>query len=403
MNWSTSVFAMLLLGIFCQSLYAQIDAAPSVQTQVDRANIQRQISLLGDADPVTRQKAQAELQRIGPPAIEELKQAAKFETTLDYETQIAAARILETIQDEIAIEKTDQFVQGKTSLPGWQAFAKFAGDTPASRSLFRDIYLRNRSELNKVLSAPAGSTPISHAQLIKLFESSELEQVCFGMFLLARQQTQENTSQIDSGSPLSPGIPSQGQLEKLLNIIALPTSPLSKLSTDVTPVALLVKAIIETAPTEYSILNQKLEVVKRINSPEIGPLLVEFAIPENPTVVRAMAIAHAVKIGDAKTFADLRTYVNDATVVGQFLTVDTQPDAQASDDEQANQVISEVQIRDLVLLGQLRLAGKAHADFGFIPEAVNVNNDVVDIKLAGFKNEQDRQKGFESFESSNQQ
>ena len=133
---------MLLLGIFCQSLYAQIDAAPSVTTQVDPANIQRQISLLGNADPVTRQNAQAELQRIGPPAIEELKQAAKFETTLDYETQIAAARILETIQDEIAIEKTDQFVQGKTSLPGWQAFAKFAGGTPESRSLFRNIYLR---------------------------------------------------------------------------------------------------------------------------------------------------------------------------------------------------------------------------------------------------------------------
>ena len=58
-------------------------------------------------------------------------------------------------------------------------------------------------------------------------------------------------------------------------------------------------------------------------------MLVDFAIPENPTVVRAMAIAHAIKIGDAKTFADLRPYINDDTVVGQFLTADTRPDAQS--------------------------------------------------------------------------
>ena len=401
-HWAAVAFAILASTIFCQTLLAQIKTSQPSQAQVDPATIQRQIALLGDADPTVRKKAQTELRRIGTTAVGELEKAAKFKSTLDYETQIAAAKILESIRDEVAISKADFFVGGKTSLPGWQAFKEFTGDTPASRALYRDIYLGSRSELSNELGPLADANRVSYAQLKNLFESPELEKVCLGMFLLASQQTQQNAAQNDAELPFLHERPSQQQLAHLLNALIGRTSPLPKLRTGIEPAALLVRAVIETAPQEYPILSRKLAVIQQINSPEIGPLLIQFATPENPTIVRALAIAHAIKIGDDKTFAQLQTYLNDNTVVGKFLADSTAPAKETSKEEPVKRLIAEVQIRDLVLLGNLRLAEQAHADFGFNPEAVDVSDNKVDIKQAGFTNDDDRKKAFGSYQSSEQ-
>ena len=402
LNWTTLGFVIALATMLCRPLPAQTGTNQTTQPQIDSTNIQLQIALLGDVDPTTRQKAQAELRRMGAAAIDELDKAAKFETTLDYETQTAAVKILESIKDEIALEETNKFVHGKTTLLGWDAFKEFAGDTPESRSLFRDIYLRNRSELTKAMRPSSDGNLISYLQLSRLFASPDLEQVCFGMFLLARQQIQQNTAQSESELPLLRGRHSEKQLEDLLRALTRPTSPLTKLRTNIKPSAKLVRAIIETAPQEHPILQLKLALVQQFNSPEIGPLLVEFAKPKTPSVVRALAIAHAIKIGDAETFTPLKSYLNDNTVVGQFLTGDAEIADPTSKNEPTDQLVSEVRIRDIVLLGDLRLNGKAHADFGFDPEAVNISTNVVDIKRAGFTNDLDRKNAFKLYQPSSQ-
>ena len=373
-----------------------------MQTDVDSASIQREISRLGDADPAIRLTAQAELLRLGAVAIEELENAAKFKTTLDYETQIAAAKILESIRETIAIEETDKFVVGKADLDGWPAFEKITGDSPESRSLFRDIYLRNRSELIRALRPTTDGNLVSYDQLRGLFESPDLEQACFGMFLLARQQTLQNEAQSNAEIPFLAERPSEVQLEHLFSEIARPASPLTKLRTEIVPVSLLVRAIVETIPQDQPVLNAKLRLVSQINSPEIGPLLVKFASPENPTVVRAMAIAHAIKIGDAQTFAQLQPYLNDDTVVGKYLSDNTESAGQPSKDDPANRSIDAVQIRDLVLLGNLRLAEQDHADFGFNPDAINVSSNKVNLKRAGFSSDENRKRAFERSQSSSQ-
>ena len=401
-NWTTLVFAIALTTIFCRPLSAQVDTSQSTQTQVDPASIQRQIALLGDTDPSVRKKAQDELRQLGSVAIGELEKAAKFQTTRDYETQIAAAKILESIRDEIAINETDNFVRGKTTLPGWQTFEKYAGSSPESRSLFRDIYLRNRTELTRALRPSNAGNFASYGELRKLFESLDLEQACFGLFLLAHQQTQQNAAQSDAElSPLYER-PSQQQLMHLLNALARTTSPLTKARSDIEPAAKLVRAVIETAPPDYPILSRKLALVQQINSSEIGPLLVKFAASENPTVVRALAIAHAIKIGDAATFAELQSYLNDNAVVGSFLTAETDDADKKSKDKPAKQLITTVQIRDIVLLGNLRLAGKDHTDFGFDAKAVKTSGKGVDVKQAGFINNEDREKAFDRYQASSQ-
>jgi len=392
------VLTIVMLALYCRPLPAQTGADQSTQPQVEPATIQSAISRLGDAAPSIRQNAQEKLRQIGPAAIEELEKAAKFETTLDYETQIAAAKILELIREKIAIEETDKFVRGETSLLGWQAFAKFTGDNPESRSLFRDIYLKNQPAITNAIR-PDTKNAVSYGLLRELFESSNLEQVCLGMFLLAHQQTEQNAAHSDTEPTFLHDRPSELQLAHLLSSCARQTSPLSKLRTNVTPVALLVRAVIETAPKEQLVLNRKLELMQVIKSPAIGPLLIKFAAPENPTVVRALTIAHAIKIGDADTFGRLQTYLNDDTVVGQYL----KPNTAETKDEPASQLIIEVQIRDIVLLGNLQLAGETPTDFGFPPEAINAGGNKVDIKRTGFSSDKDRKQAFERFQSSKQQ
>ena len=398
-----SAFALVtvFVALFCRPLAAQVDTNQPTQTEVDPANIERQISRLGDADPSIRLAAQAELLRLGAAAIGGLEKAATFKTTLDYETQIAATKILASIRDTVAIEKTDKFIQGKATLTGWPAFEKSVGDSPESRSLFRDIYLRNRTEITKALRPTADGNLVSYDELRPLLESPDLEQVCWGMFLLARQQKLQNEAQRKSELPLLPERLSKMELEQLLNTLALPTSPLTKLRTEIVPVTLLVRAIIETAPPEHPVISAKLNLVSQINSPEIGALLVQFATPENPIVVRALAITHAIKIGDAKNFAQFQPYLNDDTVIGKFLA-NSEFAEQASNDEPADRAINEVQVRDLVLLGNLRLADKAHTDFGFNLEAVNMSNNKIDIRRAGFANNKDREQAFERYQSSTQ-
>ena len=304
-NRISIILAIALATIFCRPLVAQIDTEQLAQAKVDPEIIQREISRLGDTNPTIRLAAQGKLLQFGAAAVKELENAAEFKTTLDYETQVAAARILESIQESIAIDETNKFVNGKTTLESWPAFAKFVGDSPESRSLFRDIYLRNRSELARALRPTADGNLVSYGELKDLFESPDLAQACFGMFLLARQQTLQNEAQSNSEIPFLADRPSEIQLENLLSAIARPTSPVTKLRTEISPVTLLVRAIIETAPREHPALRSKLYLVEQINSPEIGPLLIKFAAPENPTVIRAMAISHAIKIGDAQTLRSI--------------------------------------------------------------------------------------------------
>ena len=412
------VLAIVVVTIFCQPLTAQTSVSQSKQTEADPATIQRAISQLGDPAPFVRRNAQQELRNFGAAAIEELEKAAKFETTVDYETQIAATKILELIREKVAIEETDKFVRGETDkfvleetdkfnrgetlLLGWQAFKKFTGDTPESRSLYRDIYLKNRSELTKALR-PTANNAVSYGQLLKLFESPKLEQVCLGMFLLASQQQQQNAAQGDAELPFLHERPSEQQLSHLLSSCARQSSPLTNLRTNIEPVALLIRAVLETAPKEHPIYYRKLSVIQQIKSPVIGPLVVEFAAPENPTVVRALAIAHAIKIGDAEIFNQLNTYLNDDTVVGKFLAANTVEAQETTNDDPASQLINEVQIRDIVLLGNLQLAGKTPTDFGFSSDAINAGGNKVDIKRTGFSNDQDRKQAFERYQSLNGQ
>ena len=61
-----------------------------------------------------------------------------------------------------------------------------------------------------------------------------------------------------------------------------------------------------------------------------------------------------------------------------------------------------MQIRDLILLGNLRHAGENHTEFGFDSQAFNTTNNEVDIKLAGFINNEAREKAFERFQQMSQ-
>ena len=387
------VLTLTLITVVCRPLLAQTETK---QLTEDPTAIQLAISQLGDTDPSVRKKAQVELQQFGAAAVDELKKAAKFETTLDYETQIAAAGILESIEETMAIEQTNKFVLGEATLPGWQDFEKFAGDSPESRSLFRDIYLKNRSELAKALD-PAVDHVVGYTQLKTLFESTELKQLCLGMFLLAHQQTRQNAAE----NSFLLERPSELQMGHLLNLPTLRTSPLAKLRSNIGPVALLTLAVIETAPKEYRILNRKIALLQQVNSPEVGPLLVEFATSEKPTVVRALAIAHAFKIGDAKNFDRLKEFLTDDTVVGQFLSTDKSVTKPLGKNGSARPPVIEVQIRDIVLLGNVLIAEKDHTDFGFSPAAVN-SAGYVNIKQAGFLDNEARTKAFERYQPLNQ-
>ena len=396
------VLLSLVIGLmssvrYDQPLLAQTKVAQSLTSQVDTEAIKREIVLLGDPDPIVRENARVAIENFGEIAIGELKKAAKFETTRDYETQIVAAKILATLQDTLMRKEAEKFVRGEKELEGWEAFKELTGDTQESRSLFRDIYLRNREELLRATSPPAPGTDqnytVSYSRLINLLASSDLAQVCFGMFLLARKQN-EQKAEANAENQDAPIGPSLRQIKSLFYTLAATKSPLTKLNGPAQAPAILVRKIIESSPQDSQLLSSKLSLVRKIKSKEIGPLLVDFAAPKNPTVIRLKAIEHAIQIADKETFEKLNTYLNDTTEVGKYLV--------PSDDEPTTQkpkkLVSQVQIRDLILLGNLRLNEQDHTEYGFSAEAIDTTNKF-NVKLAGFINNETREKAFEHFRS----
>ena len=389
------VISLITLTTCNRPLLAQTEVTQPLTSQADTEAIRREILLLGDPDPTIRKNARTAVENFGNAAMSELKKAAKFETTKDYETQIVAVKILANLQNAIALKKADKFVRGEKELEGWPAFKKLTEDSPESRSLFRDIYLRNRKELILAISPPAFGTDrkyvVSYTQLKNLFESSDLAQVCFGMFLLARKQN----GQEPAGLQAIHAGPSLIQINHLFNTLASKNSPLAKLNNQDLAPAMLVRAIIESAPQAPQILTSKISLIQQIKSKEISPLLINFAAPENPTVIRMQVIEHAIKIGDKDAFKKLNTYLNDTTEVGKYLiSPDNAPASQSS-----KQLISQVQIRDLILLGNLRLNKQDHTEFGFRPEAIHKSTNKFDVKQAGFANNETREEAFKRFRS----
>ena len=394
------VIGLITLTTCNRPLLAQTEVAQPLTSQADTEAIRREILLLGAPDPTIRKNARTTVENFGNAAISELKKAAKFETTKDYETQIVAAKILANLQHAIALKETDKFVRGEKELEGWPAFKKLTEDSLESRSLFRDIYLRNRKELLLTTSPPVPGTnrkyAASYAQLKNLFESSDLTQVCFGMFLLAHKQNEQESAETNTGLQAIHAGPSLIQIKHLFGMLAAKRSPLAKLNNqDVAP-AMLVRAIIESAPQAPQILTSKISLIQQIKSKEISPLLINFATPENPTVIRMQAIEHVIKIGDKDAFKKLNTYLNDTTEVGKYLI---SPDNNAPASQSPKRLISQVQIRDLILLGNLRLNKQDHTEFGFRPEAIHQSTNKFDVKQAGFVNNETREKAFKRFRS----
>ena len=383
-----------------QQIAAQPVADQPLHTQATLQSIKNNISLLGHADPKVRRDARTELEQLGAAAISELEKAAKFESTNDYETQITAVDILRTLRNSIAIEAADKFVRGEGTLIGWPAFEKFVDDTLESRSIFRNVYLHNRVEVeNAIRSTTAPSTTRENTsdyfQLKALIESPEQPKVHFGMFLLAKQLSELKSAQSDDESASLNTMFTKQQLGHLLNVLTNKNSLQTKAPS---PIALLVRSIIENTPAEYRLLNKQILLIKKFDSPEFQPLLTELAAKEKPTVVRAMAIAHAIKTSDDNTFNQFNTYLSDTTVIGRYLA--TQPKYDSAKNDKPD--IIEVQIRDLILLGNLRHAGENHTEFGFDSQAFNTTNNEVDIKLAGFINNEAREKAIERFQQMNQ-
>ena len=381
-----------------QQIAAQPVADQPLHTQATLQSIKNNISLLGHADPKVRRDARTELEQLGAAAISELEKAAKFESTNDYETQITAVDILRTLRNSIAIEAADKFVRGEGTLIGWPAFEKFVDDTLESRSIFRNVYLHNRVELeNAIRSTAAPSTTRENTpgyfQLKALIESPEQPKVHFGMFLLAKQLSELKSAQSDDESASLNTMFTKQQLGHLLNVLTNKNSLQTKAPS---PIALLVRSIIENTPEEYPLLNKQVLLLQKFDSPELHPLLVKLAAKEKPTVVRAMAIAHAIKVNN--NFEQFNSHLSDTTVIGRYLAAQPNFDRAKND----KPTIMEVQIRDLILLGNLRHAGENHTEFGFDSQAFNTTNNEVDIKLAGFINNEAREKAFERYRQINQ-
>jgi len=392
---SLIITSFLILVIYSQPLLAQTEVPQPLPSQTDNEAIKREILLLGDADPIVRKNARTAIEGFGDAAIGELKKAAKFETTKDYETQIMAAKILAVLQDAIALEEAEEFVRGEKELEGWPAFKKLTGDTTESRSLFRDIYLQNREDLLRATGTQTPGTQTtytaSYSQIHSLIQSPELAQVCFGMFLLVRKQTAQKNA--EANATVQPG-PSLPQIKQLFRTLATQNSPLAKLDDQSLAPAMLVRAIIESAPQTPQLLASQISLLRQIKSKEISSLLLDFAVPENPTVIRLAAIQHAIKVADKATFKKLNVYFDDTTEVGKYLVLASD---NKSSSQPSKQLISQVQIRDVILLGNLRLGEQDHTEFGFRADAIDAATNKLDVKQAGFVDNEKRNKAFERF------
>jgi hypothetical protein len=150
---NTLVF--ILLGILAAA--ANLRAQEPEQARVEQSRIDRLVARLSNPRYVIRQRAEAELLKIGPAARDALERAAKSH---DYELRRRAKWLLATLDDLELRRRLRLFVEQGTipdrpEFKPWKPFSAVVGDDRAARELFAAAQQYDQSLLADLTERPA--------------------------------------------------------------------------------------------------------------------------------------------------------------------------------------------------------------------------------------------------------
>lgn len=340
--------------------------------------MQSLISQLGAPQFRNRERAMAQLNAIGLPALPALNEAREHD---DPEIQARATILYKRLVDSDLSTRLEEFIAGNDdggSLDGWDYFRNNLGDTPVGRRLFADA-TRSFPELMRALEnddptrIPANETieQLQHKQRVELKQLSESDVVAAFLPILEHQPNLSARAQFALSTllmirPFTSAISESGKQE----IFERLGSAWVRRSPPETWRDALNAAMIHELSGGYDLAKQILSM------PDVDMESLQYA---------TMAVG---RFGSRRDIALLRPFFDDARVL------DVQ-EAYESDRKGL-----QTQVRDIALAVAIRLAGGDLAQAGF-PEATVHPNVYVVPSTIGFHGGADepREKAIEYLNS----
>jgi len=367
--------------------------------------IKQLILQLGDPDYSVRNAAEQELLAIGEPAIAPLRQTLTYEDETnvpDSEIRLRAIRLLILVEREVHANMIRDFVDGKSeniSLDGWDEFSGIVGEQKSSRQLFVKTH-QSRPEIFKAIAKGKNAVENEVHQAItrrlRVTGSTNANTVIgtlSAVLFMASHQRQWDSNQSATFIQLSDS--DTTRIRQALVRPQMLTSLNSHRSSK--EVKLLISKWLESLSNENpkSVANQ-MALIDSYQFKNQAEKCLAFASDKRlPSQTRAIAIEIYFRLSDQTTDA-LAHLLNDATIVGAYLPTRDE-NSQPSDKSSKGRLI-EVQIRDLALAVTILQNNQDIRDFGFYTGALEKKK--LAINQAGFFNDQDRKRAFESWAQS---
>lgn len=388
-------------------------AKASVQTSESPAEIADLIAQLGDADHLVRTQSQAELLKIGPPAIAPLQAVLNFEDStiaLDNEIRLRANRLLILIQREVRKRNLAQFLDGQRNeidLAGWDEFRNVVGDQGTARRLFVKLHKSVTSLLEAPKLGKLETENVLHKTIsrkIRLSKTGNAGSVTgnLGAVLFAASLKTKWDPDKEASTPLVP-ISDTRKIQSVLvqpHMVTTLKSHFAKAE-----FRALISTWLQSLPYQSDdsakYAATAIKVIDAYQLRDKTELLLQFAIEQKlPANVRSQAIKTLSQTGDANSIPKLVPLLDDKTVVGNYLLARPIPKLdktlETASPQPQSQPLLDVQIRDLALAALIILNGNSPVEFGFCPQAWWENKLV--INQAGFCTQQERDKAFSRWE-----
>ena len=387
----------------------EVSAACSAQTRIDEIN--NAITRLGDPSYLVRNEAEAELLKIGGPAIEPLTSVLmhRDSRTPDNEIMLRASRLLILIKRAEHTRRIAEFLNGSDidcKLAGWNEFSKIVGSDKIARKLFVAMH-EAQPQLMSSIANGLDATEASFQDIVKQSlrsGSNSAASEAFGT-LAAVLFTSSLTFESDSGQPATFQF-SDFDLRKIQTVLNQ-TQMVARVesSPSKTPIKQLISHWIDAiTDDQVQWANMKMSVIAQYRlKNKLDVVMAVLSRKTFPAQTRATAIEVVSQLGNEQLIPKLESLFSDDSEVGSYLARQTlnAPSKTNAIRAASNLRLINVKLCDLALATAIILGREDLRDFGFPPGAMVGNKLVLD--QAGFLSERDRQFAFEKWKSTKRQ
>lgn len=366
----------------------------------DEPEIENLIRGLGAPEFAVREESESKLLKLGQQALPALKQAAvdRERKYVDNEIRLRSKRLVILIERVEYEKQVKAFLSGESDqiqLGGWERFKRVAGSELESRQLFIAMHESQRALLESISQTP-GTTELKLNEVVrrKLRVSSYSKANSTMGTLAAVLHTAIHELPMANGPKrIELNDYNVGRIKSVL--LQSQMTRFIESANKRKQFRRLVLAWLDTLPHETALQTKvKLELIRKYGlSEQLGWVDGVLLDRQQPNSNRILAIQVIDEIANSQQLAGLKQLLDESTLVGKFYLESNSLEEEST---QSKTTVIEVHFGDIALATCLRKAKLDLAEFGFPVQVIN-NDGKLNSNLAGFPNEQVRQRAFEKW------